>query len=220
MATSYDVLLPEVYQECPGVTTPSALLAIRNAVRHFCEESTAWRYDVPLISTVTDQINVGEYKLSIPLNTQIVSVVPPIQHNDLNVVNKTRHWLDNNEVKWRTMTGAQATYFTMISVDVLRLVPYTIIAKPNSLRVAVALKPTRTSTDYDDYIHNEYGDVITNIAKSLLMLMPGVEWSNPQLGQYYKQKSDENIQEAFSKITSGYSKGKTDRNNRVVAHFF
>jgi hypothetical protein len=90
----------------------------------------------------------------------------------------------------------------------------------NNIRVYLVLKPTLSGTTLDDYVFNDWGEHIANIAKSQLMSMPNVEWFNHQLSTYYQALSDMAMQEALSKTVSGYMSGLSNRNNRVKGSYY
>jgi len=209
-------LLPQVTPECEKVSTLLAVNALRNAARHFCEESTAWRKQLDPINIV----NGGTYTLALPTNSQLVSVIKPVIHNGKPVGYKSLHELDNDYLLWRDKRGEQAEFFTMLSATSLRLYPAPSIPKTGALLVQVALKPSMSSLVIDDYIAGDYGEHIANLAKAILMAMPGKPWSNPELAIYYRSLTDAAIQESLSKVVSGYIKGKADRNNRTRPHYF
>lgn len=72
---TYDDLINDIIPDCPGVPVPVAIRAIRESVRKFCRESTAYRKK---LATSDLSYANGVYTIAIPDGTQIESVISPI----------------------------------------------------------------------------------------------------------------------------------------------
>jgi hypothetical protein len=212
-------LLPHVVPECSGVPEPVAIHAIRNAARLFCDKSTAWRSELLLSSVTSQGANVGEYALTTPAGSMLVSVLPTLQVDGLDVCYKPLKTLNEESINWRTHIG-RPYYFYLVSSAVIRLTPFPTTVGVNNIRVYLVLKPTLSGTTLDDYVFNDWGESIATIAKSQLMSMPNVEWFNPQLSAHYQALGDMAMTEALSKVVSGYMSGLSNRNNRVKGSYY
>jgi hypothetical protein len=220
MPVAFADLQPEVLPECPGCPGPLAVREIRNAAILFCERSTYWRADHAAITTVTGESAPGEYTLTIPAGAQIVSVVPPIMHNDLPVYQKSKAWLDENVADWAAQTGQQANYYRMLSPVIVRLVPYPTTAQNNALKVRMALKPARTATTLDDTTFEEWFLAIAAGAKAALMAMKEKQWSNATESLRQATMFEDAVVAARSKAISEYQNQTVDRRQRSRGHFF
>jgi hypothetical protein len=55
-----------------------------------------------------------------------------------------------------------------------------------TLVTRAVLAPKRTATTLPEFLMSRYMDALISGAKSRLLLMPGVGWSNPQLAVYHE----------------------------------
>lgn len=72
-----------------------------------------------------------------------------------------------------------------VTVDKFVVLPLPDDVIPYSLRMFVALKPSRTSTGLNDVVYNELRDVIVHSALNELLAIPDKEWMDKELATYH-----------------------------------
>jgi hypothetical protein len=227
----YSALVNDVVMDCPGLPVPVAIRAIREAARRFCEESTAYRKK---LTPATDlSYAAGVYTIAIPANTQLISVISPIVFQGSYTVDSIEYaldaislqaaspeWLDMNRPGWRTDTDTDSVeYFCLQSTNTFVLTPDSGTDRKANLTVSLILMPDRTTTTLDDEFGNRWFDDLTAGAKSLLMIMPNVKWSNPQLAEYYRLKFDSGIDKARRYAETGFRKPQADGRRHVRSYY-
>lgn len=220
--TNFTALLPEVLPEVHGAPRALVVNAIRKAARRFCERSTYWVADHALITTVTDENgNAGEYDLTLPAGTEMVTVRQPAFHKAEPIYQKTERWLyESFDPKWRDKTGTQADWFLMLAPTTLRLVPYPVTAQTDALRVTMILKPSGASTGMDTAVYDEWYEVLAAGALSALQKMHDTRWTNLKQAEINRQLFNNGIDEAHAKITAGYNQQRADRRSKVRGYYF
>lgn len=238
----YSAFEGDIILDCPGVPQPVVTRAIREAVRTFCKQSTAYRKKL----TSSDlTYSSGVYTITVPANTQIDTVISPIVFagaytvytfsngttsvsptppggttlvstetynlNPLGVRGASPEWLDINYAGWRSYVAYdEVDFFVMQSYNTFVLTPDSGTDRKTNLTVSLILMPDRVTTTLDDDFGNRWFDIISAGAKYLLMLIPEVEWTNPALSQFYKQKFDAGIVEAKAYAKSGVRDARAD----------
>lgn len=209
----YPYVLPEV-KGCPE---PLADIHILAASIEFCAKTHYWLYTHAAIDLVAD---TKTYTISRPsIYVEIETIIDPVYINGQKVWQKTKEWLDANISDWQSTSGSTPLYYTIPSPGVIRPVPYPDANITGGIEeITLALKPKPNATLLEDFLFDEFYEVIANGAKARLMEMPEKEWSNPNLAMYYQGKFDHAVVMARTKAKSGYN---TDhRYRRSKAHFF
>jgi hypothetical protein len=118
--------------------------------------------------------------------------IDPISQDDLdNEFNNTSFgWVG---VNWRTDVNLPTRWYMPDDNTVGLVMP------PNAggnLRIQAALKPTRASTTFLDWIYERYIETIAHGAKARMMLDPKKPYSDKELGAYHQAQFDAGIGEA------------------------
>lgn len=189
------------------------------------DDITYWRGEVsgtPVGSTITldgalpDGVDSGAtvtkfvdlYTLTFPSGTTLAkgiavylndSPLEPLSPDDLDTeFNNTEYaWSGAN---WRTDLNLP-TRFYFQNDDTIALV-----LAPNAtgaLRVNAALKPTRASTSFPDWVYQRYVETIAHGAKARLMLIPTKPYSDPKLGEWHRAQFNDGIAEAKIRVARG-----------------
>lgn len=215
MAT-LDQFYPYILPEVPGCSEPLADQRILSACIEFCKKSHYWEYTHPAINLVADQ---PTYALTLPANSQLVTVIDPIYYNGQKIEQRTKEWLDQYKGSWQTSQGMTPYCFMMPLINVIRPVPYPDAALVGGIEeIKLVLKPDPAATTVEDFLFDEFFENIADGAKHKLMSMPGKEWSNPELSLFYKTLFDDAIIAARTKVKSGYK--QDHRYKRSRAHYF
>lgn len=178
---AWEAFLPMILVQAPGVSQPLAEASVRDAAIEFCKRSLAWVHHMDALPIVA---GVADYDLDVPDGA--VAIQP------LDV------WADGEPLdpaapreltalygEWRAETGTPLYYLHEVldgAVRQLTLAPKPIATVSNGLTARLALRPTKTSTEIDEAIYEEYGTVIANQALGRLLLMPKRPWSDAEHG--------------------------------------
>jgi len=148
----------------------------------------ALNQDVEISAAVTKLVD--QYPLTLPSGTAMAkilkawlndNVIDPISQDDLdNEFNNTQFgWVG---VNWRTDVRLPTRFYGPDDGTVgLALAP----AASGNLRILAALKPTRASTTFPQWIYERYIETIAHGAKARIMMIPKKPYSNPQAGAYH-----------------------------------
>lgn len=228
----YGSLYNDILIDCPGVPFPTAIRAISEAVRKFCKESSAYRHAV--LSTEISY-SAGVYSISIPTNTQIVSVVSPMTMagtysvtdpvtgvtstypvDPKTIYGANPQWMDINHPGWRDWTDTnEVRYFVIESTNTFILTPDSGTNRAANLAIQLILMPTRTATTLNDDFGERWFDYLVAGAKFSLLTIPKSTWTNNELAQYYLAKFDAGISEAKTYAKTAFRQPRFDGVMRV-----
>lgn len=191
-----DAFYPYVLPEVLGCPDPLVSQALRLAATEFCRGSLAWseiQGPYPLIEGVRD------YEMDTPVADAVVASVQQV-------------WVDDKSLTAMPVDSAvpgsaikgMPTHFTMsFDASVVSLYPLPSDAAM-TLTARVAYAPSMSATTLPDFLGVEWVEVIASGAKARLMTMPKTDWTNPELGLYYRQIFDKGVQSA--RITDAYGR--------------
>lgn len=182
----YPFVLPEVVG-CPQPTMDQAILL---SAIDFCRDSLVWAEfldPIPLLD------GVSHYELDAPSGA-FLHTVESVDVGSAQVIPKSMPELKIALPNWRMATGNVPSFYNMDEM-VLRVFPTPVNADQPMLVKAI-FTPSITSTTLPDFLVNRYVDVISAGAKSRLMSIPMVAWSNPQMALYYKTTFENGVTNA------------------------
>lgn len=173
-----------IQTEVIGCPIPTVDQAVLLAAYEFCDVSGAWN---ELQDEVLTKVGVSQYDIDYP--TQSI----PLRIRDL--------WINGNRVTSEQMRnlpsialGTPVSFNSANEFGVVTLSPAPAYEYRMQMRVVFA--PARNATQLPDALMTRYMEAISAGAKSRLMLMPKVEWSNPQLATYYRNQFDAGVHDA------------------------
>lgn len=194
-SVAFDLFLPEVLPECPGVPEPVAINAIRNACFDFCATSLIWNeFQDPEAYSAGE----AEYQVIAPAGAQVIRVLNILLDDGRTIAPIEEDAVTGIRPQWRTATGVIEGYVCS-SPDVFRFV-----AVPDSAgtyTASVAYAPLRSASSIDASIYNYYLETIKYGALGRLMAMATTTWYEPNLAVQFKRLFD-----------IGTGKATTDRN--------
>ena len=181
--TLYDQLTPFVLPEVAGCSVPMVERAIREAAIEFCNRSKVWIY---VCDPVDLDAGEGRYDIDVPTQSSLVEIKSVKIANEVDPLSPvTVGYLEENYVNWQTDRGNPRQYTQLTDEEVL-LVPIPNSTLTDGLIVTLCLKPSRSSTGFPAWINERYQDAIVAGAKQRLLMMSGVQWSNPMAGAMEK----------------------------------
>lgn len=196
---SWDVFLPELLPELPGVTSALARNTVRDFAIEFCQKTHLWKKeDLGPISIVA---STAGYELTPPAGADIVVIEKArIGERFLHPVNRDE--LDYMDPNWRYRMANPPTHFTAY-FDNIVLYPAPAESLSEELYVDVALAPKRTATDFEDFLFDRWGRNIAAGAKAFLMHMPDKSWTNPSMGDFYSREYSRGVSNAKMGVNKG-----------------
>lgn len=167
--TRYEDFLPEVLpyvRDCPEMV---AINAIRNACIEFCDRSMWLLHEHDDIPTISGE---GRYPLALPNFTESARVVEA-WHNQFPLNAQNEDQLKRlYQFDWRDMVGGPR-YISSLTPCEVAVVPAPAEADAGTLKLIVALRPTRDSHSIDDSVYERWAEVIGQGARARLMAIAG-----------------------------------------------
>lgn len=226
MPTPFADLLPEVLPDVPGCADLVAERAIRNAAIRFCQESKLYRQDLTPINVVADE---PEYTVTPPAGYALVDIRRAlfdgqplyfISQDELDrlwndATTRVNHFLTHDSGldtdTWQTATSSRPKYFFQPDKEKVRLVGIPTVAVTGGLELNVALKPTPTATQIEDWLYNDHFRTLAFGALGELLKIPQKPWTDKGLSDHYESLFREGIG-----IAKGEALRDHGRNDRVV----
>jgi hypothetical protein len=204
----FEDFLPEVLQFTPDVPEHVAVNAVRNACIDFCAKTRYWQYTVPSMSTVDGKAN---YVLETPADTKMVGISFVYYDTNLLVPKGADELADIYRMgNWQALKG-QPQYYTQVILPEIILVPTPYQTKTAVVSARVALAPTRSSTDIDASIYENYLVVIAHGAKAILYSTPG----QPYYDKVLARESEIAFRAGIANAKIALSKGLTRASTRA-----
>tara|TARA_R110001592_G_scaffold1144_8_gene6749 strand:+ start:2085 stop:2717 length:633 start_codon:yes stop_codon:yes gene_type:complete len=171
---------------------------IRSATIEFCERSKAYVQDLDPITTVS---GVYEYDFDQPTGTEVHQILwMTFDGNDMDPISPRS--LELNYPDWRDRTSRPHVYLQK-TPNTFWVVPVPQTTLTNGLIAAVALKPTRTTSNVDTTFSNTYRDGIIYGALYRLLRMPNKEWTDVPAAREYLAQFNQEIQQAELRARGG-----------------
>jgi hypothetical protein len=177
---NYDAFFPDVLPDVPGCPSDMALRAIRHTVIEFCEKSLIHQVTQ---DPITLRENLIDYDLDAPKGMRVQKVMrvwfkgqelEPVAPDDL--VEPDVYGLKIGDY---TPTKAPPKGYTQKDFGTVSFMPIPNQTYQNAITMRVALVPLRDSTQFDDFLYEQWGEYIACGAKARLMITPGKPYTNP-----------------------------------------
>lgn len=204
---AYTTLFGEVLPDLPGCPVDIATNAIRNAVIELCNRSQILQFELsPNLTVIDGQAN---YTLGSLPTGSVVARILKAWFNGFEIEPKDSDALTRMYGDWRGLTGGTPRFITMTPPDLttVTLVPPPSNPDPTTVfRIRVALRPSRTSTDFDPNVAESYAEEIAHGAKARLMTIPGKPYSNSNLAAYHAGAFNDGIRKAIINANKGLTR--------------
>lgn len=203
----YEQFLPYVTQYAPDVSEFVAIDAIRNACIEFCERTMIWEYDIPSIDIVALKSN---YVIPSPADTKVVSILQAYYNTDILLIPKAPDELASiyRMSNWQTLQGTPQFITRIIKPEVV-IVPVPFAATDDSLRLRVALAPTRDSQEVDSEIYEQWAEVIARGARARIYGHPKQPYYDKAAAMEEARMFRVGINEARIQVAKGLSRDST-----------
>lgn len=195
MAT-WDYWHSELLVHVPGAPNPLIAQSLRKAAREFFKRTRAWNEWLDPLTTV-NQLGY-EYDFELPCESELIRIEQAtLNSNPLNIEpyrQVTSDWTKN-------VIGGGA----LISKDLLSFNLSGYPVAKNKVQVQVSLRPSKTATGIPDHLADRYLEELSSGAKSLLMLVPGTSFFNPDLAIVARNEFDAGMASASVNSYRGHT---------------
>lgn len=183
MTTPFSAFVPEVSQEVIGPPNMSIINAIRNTIADFCDATHCYQISTGQLAVTTSVPTYAASTFGMPADTELSAIkfawfnsqqILPKSADQLMVIYAGSDWEDQT-----TVTDGAPQYITQLDRLAVRLIP-----APDAqnavftLKLRLALRPTRLATTTTDEIYNSWLTEIAEGAKAYLMAQKGKPWYN------------------------------------------
>ncbi|MFW6177354.1 MAG: hypothetical protein ACOC43_03205 [Desulfohalobiaceae bacterium] len=175
----YEDIFSMIMPEVPGCPAPLAIQNLRQAAREFCQQTWIWQDTVPF----EIEADYREAYVSVPRDGRLVAVRYLLEDGqELDVPDKLMIKTKRDPVEFEHEPE-----------------------KSKNLQARVVLQPREDSKECPDWLVADHAEAIASGAKRRLMLMPGKDWSNPDLAKVHYQEFRREVARARVAISKGYS---------------
>lgn len=178
----YTAFLDYVLPDLPGCSNDVAVHAIKQTVIDFCEKSMILEVDHDPITIVR---GVTDYDLDPPTNT-LVTKVMKVYYKDQELVPIATDDVRYGQFFNKNYQGAEIQegtprFYAQKDARTISIFPTPKETEKLVLTLRVALKPTRSASQCDDLIFEDYAEIIGHGAVTRLALSPSKPYTNVQL---------------------------------------
>ena len=205
MSTSHDLFLDYIMPHVPGCLVDIAKHELRNTIIDFCERTLILQRDIDNISVVKGQI---DYDLDPPTGYKVCKIMKAwYLSNEL--IPTAPDMVAAPQVYNQSMTDAPSQNgipggYIQKDNETFSVYPAPAESVANAITMRVALKPTRTSTSIEDFLFEDYAEVIAKGTLKRLMLQPAKTYSNNEMAVANNVMYEQGINSARQRSTRGY----------------
>jgi hypothetical protein len=208
MPRAIDDLLPEVLVYTPNAPEPVALRYIREAARKLCHDARLWR------TTSTIQVTAPQSQgiLTIADAEMVEIETARINGHDLEPV--TVAWLDDKHPNWDndTATTSAGRYITQLNPRTIAIYP----RETGNCVMRMVLQPSKNCLTVPDVLVELHATTVGRGAAALLLMLPGVDFANPQLGLAISAEFDGKV----ASLKTEHTKGQQGARLRTRGDYF
>lgn len=202
---SYEDFLSRVLIEVPGCPEITAIQAVRDCCIEFCEKSLILTRDH---DPVTVKTGVVDYDLEPPSGYLVVKVMQAwLDHNKLEPMapDVVRDAAVYNRL-FSSYQAAQSTPLRYLQKDERTISVWPVPDKNfnNGLTMRVAIKPTRSSSNVEDVLFEDYAEPIASGAVARLMSSVGKAYSSAQGAVFHKALFTQGLNVARQRASHGH----------------
>jgi hypothetical protein len=174
MATTWDTIMPLLYPELPGCPDATLKTALAATAADFCARTHIWRETLDVFYALPD---IAEYDLE---GSAVIEDIEWVTCNGQQLTHTDIRLISPQDVG---KTGFPS-HFWSVNGQTMRLFP--IPDKKYTLKVYVALKPSRLATGIEDWIYETWADALVSGAIWRVARIPGKDWSNADLASAHR----------------------------------
>lgn len=206
-AIDIDEFLPEVKTYARDCPDPVARRFIREAARELCKRGRVWRERDGF------KVRTPECTALCSFEDASIDKIEWAMLDDTELTPQTPAWLDRWQPDWSTTNEIGSPRFiTQLSPNTLTVVP----KASGQLKVRLVLLPSRTAMTLPEFLLEQYGTEIGKGAAGRILVLPGTEYTNPQLGSAYVAE----FKSLLDKISVQAAKGQQNAPLRTKGYYF
>tara|TARA_X000001382_G_C3174023_1_gene180493 strand:- start:2272 stop:2955 length:684 start_codon:yes stop_codon:yes gene_type:complete len=195
---SFDSLVKDVLPYVPNCPDSLIESTLRSACIEFAERSKAYVYDLDPITSIS---GVYEYEFDQPSGTDVHAILwMTYDGDDLDPISPRS--LELNYSDWRNKTSVPQVYLQK-NPSTFWVIPVPGSAVTNGIQLAVALKPSRTTSNIDTTFSNSYRDGIVYGTLYRLLRIPSKDWTDINASRDYLGLFNQEIVQAELKARGG-----------------
>ena len=195
---SFDSLVKDVLPYVPNCPDSLIESTLRSACIEFAERSKAYVYDLDPITSIS---GVYEYEFDQPSGTDVHAILwMTYDGDDLELISPRS--LELNYSDWRNKTSVPQVYLQK-NPSTFWVIPVPGSAVTNGIQLAVALKPSRTTSNIDTTFSNSYRDGIVYGTLYRLLRIPSKDWTDINASRDYLGLFNQEIVQAELKARGG-----------------
>ena len=195
---SFDSLVKDILPYVPNCPDSLIESTLRSACIEFAERSKAYVYDLDPITSIS---GVYEYEFDQPSGTDVHAILwMTYDGDDLDPISPRS--LELNYSDWRNKTSVPQVYLQK-NPSTFWVIPVPGSAVTNGIQLAVALKPSRTTSNIDTTFSNSYRDGIVYGTLYRLLRIPSKDWTDINASRDYLGLFNQEIVQAELKARGG-----------------
>lgn len=185
-----DAFFPYITAEVLGCPDPTLRLALLQTAAEFCRETLAWTEIQDPVSLIN---GIQDYELDAPANSYVLSV-RDIWIGNRRLQPRTMQEIAMSVPNWQTTESNEPLFYNQANErGVIRVYPVPQGTTGQAIVIRAAYVPSISATTLPDFLGNRHIDVIAAGTKARLMMVPGVTWTNPKLGEYHRSIFDDGV---------------------------
>jgi hypothetical protein len=210
MAHPISSLYPFLRVELPGIPEPLLVSAVDKVIDEFLKKSELWKHTSPILLDweTTQTFPTLVAGTDIPTGARVVRIDTVKYASDgvnlLEIPFKTRQQLDGIFSNWEVKTGTAPLYWTYDGPETPRIIPIATANVLGSLQVRSIISSDQTTVVLPDWIVHEYEEVLKVGVLSMLMKIPGKDWTDLASAGAYAMLFKDGINKARSRANADY----------------
>ena len=184
MATNITEWIPRIAPAVPLCPNQVIKEAIVNTCRDFCQKTQLW--DNNALTAIDVEDGTSDYALTSALGD--ITGTDAVELDGTPISPTTVEELDRFNPLWRQTVTERSSWYIFSMADSIKLVYEPDDDITGGLETWVSLKPLKTATTVQDFLYRDYEEAIEFGAKGEILLIPGMPWSNLELGAYFTNK--------------------------------
>jgi hypothetical protein len=208
MATAYDDFLSRVLPEVPGCPELAAIQALQDTTIEFCERSLIHQVDHDPISVVA---KIADYDLESPVSKTRVTKVMKAFFKGNELIPAAPDQVRDPTIYNQRIGGTQTNhsdprFFIQKDSASISLMPIPAESLASALTLRVALVPLRSATTCEDFLFEQWAEVIASGAVARLLVDSNRPYSNPRVAGIHQARFVSGINDAKQKANRGYNR--------------
>ena len=207
---TYSHFLDGVMPYVPGCPIEMAEHAIRETCIDLCERSLLLQRDHDSIDVIA---GITDYDFDPPNGQRVFKIMKawfrnteltPVSPDDVTDVS-----LYNTYIPGVTVSKDDPKLILQKDDQTFSVLPVPKETARGAITMRVALKPTRTSTEIDDFVFEDYAEAVYAGARFRLLTVPAKPYTNPDLAMVNQNMYVSGVNSARQRVARGFVRSST-----------